>query len=130
MHLLLEFSDSEVSRIEPAQDGLHILFSAAQVARLDDSVPGRSEAGFARSVELIVAGATLSEPYAELIGRVAQGRVAVGDAWHSRLPLPSITGGPVRLELAFANRTTLSVAGDAIECRFFAGPNFAESLFC
>jgi hypothetical protein len=129
MHLMLEFSDSEVGRVERVGDQLRIHFSAAAVLQVDVAAPS-DRAGYARAVELVLFGAAVTPPAAEPMGRIAEGRLALAERWLTRLPLPHQAMLPVRLELRFAQHGEMSVVGSGVECRFADGPNFTESLSC
>ena len=128
MQHLVEFSDSEVGQIEQIGGELRLRFSAACVVRVE--TPSQPVHGYAQSVELVVFGARRTEAPSGLIGRVAQGRIAVAGRWATRLALPCRIDEPIRLELSFANHGTLNVTGDGVECRFMGEPNFSESLAC
>ena len=129
MELLLEFSDSEVARVEQLDGLLRVRFSAACVVRTAALSQPR-EHGYAQSVELLLFGATATEAPAGLIGRVVQGRIAVSGRWAARLALPGRIDAPVQLELSFAHHGTLTAQGSGVACRFVGDPNFSESLAC
>ncbi len=129
MDLLLEFSDSEVAQVEQIDGSLRVRFSAACV--ISSTPPSQpSVQGYAQAVELLLFGATATEPLAGLMGRVLRGRIAMSGSWAARLPLPSRIDAPVQLELGFAHQGTLTALGDGVECRFIGEPNFSESLAC
>ena len=129
MELLLEFSDSEVARVEQLDGLLRVRFSAACVVR--PAAPSQPQVrGYAQSVELLLIGATSTEAPAGLIGRVVQGRIAISGCWAARLALPSRIDAPVQLELSFAHHGTLTALGSGAACRFVGEPNFSESLAC
>ena len=129
MNLLLEFSDSEVGRVAWVGNQLRIHFSAAAVLQVDAASTAQRP-GYARAVELVLFGATVTPPSAEPVGRIAHGRLALAESWLTRIPLPLQAMEPVRLELCFAQHGEMSVVGSGVECRFAGGPNFAESLSC
>ena len=128
MDLLLEFSDSEVALVEQLGPLLRVRFSAACVVRT--AAPSQPVHGYAQSVELLLFGATATEPLVGLIGRVVQGRIAVSGRWAARLALPGRIDAPIQLELGFAHHGTLNVLGSGVECRFVGERNFSESLAC
>lgn len=128
MDLLLEFSDSEVAQVEQLGSVLRVRFSAACV--VGSAAPSQPVHGYAQSVELLLFGASPSEPLAGLLGRVVQGRIAVAGRWAARLALPGRIDSPIQLELAFAHQGMLDVRGRGVECRFIGKPNFSESLAC
>jgi hypothetical protein len=78
---------------------------------------------------------------ADLVGRLAHGRLAIDGRWTASLALPSTVSGGLILELGFAHGMPHAASGDVPEaplvlhatrlsCRFEGEPNFAESLFC
>jgi hypothetical protein len=129
LNLLLEFTDSEVGRVERGGDALRIHFSAAAVLEVG-AVAKAQRPGYALAVELVVFGATVTSPSAEPMGRIAHGRLALAERWLTRLPLPHRAMEPVRLELRFAQHGEMDVVGIGLECRFVDEPNFNESLSC
>lgn len=129
MALWLHFADSEVAFVAPTGDGVRIRLSAAYVLREEGGV-GKPTEGFARGVELLLAGAGLSGAVGELMGRISQGRVRIGGRWFSQMALPSSSSGTVTLELTFANHAELVLSASRIECRYESEPNFSESLLC
>lgn len=126
----LAFADSEVASLASSGDGVRIRLSAARVLRVDAAAPARPTEGFARAVELFLPGARLHEEPGHCLGRIAQGRVRIGHHWSSTLPLPFVSPSHAKLELAFANQSSLSLSADGISCRFEGEPNFTESLSC
>lgn len=131
MNLVLVFADSEVAGADVGPHGLRLRLAAACVQRRDDAGAGRPEPGYAQAVELLLVGAVPAAPAAALIGRIAHGRVQAGDGrWRSQLPLPGSLAGPLRVELAFANRSELIVSAQALHCRFDGAANFSASLAC
>jgi hypothetical protein len=129
MDLLLEFSDSEVAQVELLAGSLRVRFAAACVVRSAAPLQAATQ-GYAQSVELLLFEATATEPLSGLIGRVAQGRIAVAGRWAARLALPCRIDAPIQLELVFANHGTLNATGSALGCRFAVEPNFNEWLAC
>ena len=130
MNLSLIFADCEVAAVSSMADGVEVRLSAAHVLRAAVEPNGKSLNGYARAVTLRLAGATLAGATDQLIGRISQGRVQIKDVWLSTIALPSAVGGPVKLELGFANQSNLVLSAIGFECRFDGEPNFAESLFC
>lgn len=126
----LAFADSEVAGVAASGGGVRIRLSAAHVLRVDAAAPSRPTEGFARAVELVLAGARLHDDPGHCLGRIAQGRVRIGHHWSPTLPLPFASQGHATLELAFANQSNLSLSADGITCRFEGEPNFTESLSC
>lgn len=129
MKLLLSFEDSEIDRVEQSGDTLVIFIAAAFVKRIADAASPEQD-GFARKVRLTLHGVRHTVAASELIGRIAQGRVRIGDQWLSWIPLPSEHPGPVAIELRLSNRSSLDLSADALVCTFSGEPNFSESLFC
>ena len=129
MELLLEFSDSEVARVEQLDGLLRVQFSAACVVR--PAAPSRPRLqAYAQAVELLLLGVTATAAPAGLLGRVVDGRIAVAGRWAARLALPSRIDAPIKLELSFAHHGTLTVLGSGLVCRFVGDPNCSESLAC
>jgi len=126
----LVFADSEVVSVTATAKTIRLRFSAAHVIRSDIADSSQPVEGFARGVELLLAGASLDKAEGELIGSLAQGRVEIDGEWSSSLALPSSAQGHVTLELAFANQSSLVLTASGIECRYEGEPNFSESLFC
>lgn len=125
----LVFADSEMSAVVPSEEGVRIRLSAAHVLR-SEAAGARHTLGFARAVELVLAGAELQGAPGDFMGRIAEGRVQVGGRWASQLALPSSCAGPVVLELAFANQSQLLLRAMGLACRYEGEANFSESLFC
>ena len=129
MELLLEFSDSEVARVEQLDGVLRVRFSAACVVR--SATPSQPRVpGYAQSVELLLVGVAATDVPPDLMGRVVQGRIAVSGRWAARLALPDCIDAPIQLELGFAHHGTLNALGSGVACRFVGEPNFSESLAC
>jgi hypothetical protein len=126
----LTFDGSEVASVTASGRDVRIRLSAARVLRSESADANRLVEGFARGVELLMAGTSLDEAEGHFIGSISQGRVAISGAWSSVIALPSLHAGPVTLELVFANQSSLTLAASGIECRYDGEPNFSESLFC
>lgn len=135
MTLWLEFADSEVAEAQWAGTTLMLRLSAAAL-RIDDlTAQGlTARSGIARGVRLelngLPEGATLPDG---CFGRLAHGRVEAGGRWSSRLPLPGVLSGPIRLELVWSNGTALTLQAGAngrLTTAFTGVPNVHESLAC
>ena len=128
MAFTLVLADTEVARVELAPGTVRVCCAAAHVRRTE---PGAATlVGWSRGVELLLAGATVVEGPAGCFGRLAHGRLRIDGQWASTLALPGACRGSVRLELGFANQSSLVVDAEGIDCRFEGDANFAESLFC
>lgn len=127
--LILRLADCEVSQVVVTSAGVTVRLAAAFVQQ-ETAGGDKPVDGFARAVALDLVGATLDEAPGSFIGRIAEGRVGIDGRWASGIALPSRVSAAVTLELAFANRSQLTLRAGAIECRFEGEANFAESLFC
>ena len=122
---LFEFHDSEVSEVRAEGPDLVLCFSAAFVQQASDGV-----AGYARTLEMRLAGAETEGPLQDGFGRLAEGELRVGaDRIHPVL-LPFVAQGPVRVSLRFNNGTQLSMQASAVTLRFGGDPRFMESYAC
>lgn len=128
MALGVEFADSEVASVARVGTALHIRLAAA--AARSTGAGQASTHGHVAGVTLVLGDAVAEQPLHELLGRITTGRVEIGGRWLSQVALPSDSAGPVRLELAFANRGMLAAAGSAFACRTDGTPRFTESLAC
>lgn len=126
--MLLMFAESEVAGVTVSADRVELRFAAARLLRPSPD-GGPPVEGYGRGLRLELFGARTADT-AGAFGRLADGRLQLGGAWAARVPLPTVFDGPVRLELAFANRTTLVLAGHGFACGFDGVPDFAEALSC
>lgn len=134
-------ADSEILRAHLASDTLRLVLSAAQVEVMGTA--GRRLTGHASGLTLVCEGldaASLAAlpPVGELMGRVADGRLQVGGAWHRRWPLHAplhappldAAGAPVRLQWQLAHRTELDVCCARAWLDGLDGARFHPSLAC
>ena len=146
-------ADSEILRAHLAGDTLRLVLSAAQVEVMGTA--GRRLTGHASGLTLVCEGldaASLAAlpPVGELMGRVADGRLQVGGAWHRRWPLHArlhapldaelrgplhappadAAGAPVRLQWQLAHRTELDVCCARAWLDGLDGARFHPSLAC
>jgi hypothetical protein len=128
MALFVAFADSEVASVARVGTALHIRLAAA--AALSAGEGPAPTHGHVAGVTLVLGDAVVDTPLHELLGRIAAGRVELGGRWLAQVALPSDSAGPVRLELAFANRGVLAATGGAFTCRTDGTPRFTESLAC
>jgi hypothetical protein len=119
----LDFQDSEVACIEVDGGSLRLRFAAASVTQ-------HGEAGYLPGLEIHIGQARWSGELAECVGRIAGGRLIAQGTTSMRLPLPYSLDGPSTLELAFANRSQLSVTSMSLACRVDGDAPFAPSLAC
>jgi hypothetical protein len=129
MTLTWALADSEVATVSAAGSELRLRCSAASLRRRTDTGE-RPTPGFGRHVVLTVRAARILGEQGPAIGRLTGGRVHLDGAWRSELPLPLDWQGAVRVELAFAVRSSLVVAGSGLSADFAEGVNFTESLAC
>ena len=128
MPLTVAFADSEVASVTHVGTALHIRLAAASATRAD---AGQAPVhGHVAAMEWVLHGASVDAPLHDLFGRLTSGRVEIAGRWLAEVALPSHAAGPVRIELAFANRSALAAVGTAFECRVDGAPRFSESLAC
>jgi hypothetical protein len=130
MDLMLAWADAEVRSVQADGDALCIHFAAVPAQPLSDGRALASEAGYARAVALVLARARWEGDLADCIGRLREGRLQIDGLWRSQLALPFDGTTAVRAELLFGNGTPLTVSAQALQCRWIAGPDFAESYAC
>jgi hypothetical protein len=132
MHLLL--ADSEIASVEAIEGdddraALHIRLAAA--AARSDAAPGdRAQDGFVAGVTLVLAGAHVVVHDTPLLGRVAAGVLRRAGQRLAALPLPGRIEGPLRLELALANRSVLVADAASLAVTIDGAPVFTESSAC
>jgi hypothetical protein len=128
----LLWSDSEIAQVVAGSDDpqgtWHIRLAVAQVRP-----PETDELGYARGVLITLTGVTQTQTDADGIGRLAWARLTDPTASAPSplaLTLPGSVTGPLRLELAFANGTSLQWDAQALRCDWAAEVNFRAALAC
>lgn len=130
LNAAFEFHDSEVRSVEPREDSLIVMFSAAYVHRSTGRPGVHSGSGYVQSVEMEFLGATWDGPTTECVGRLSGGSVISNSMAQSIIELPFSSNGPVSSELQFSNGSLLSVKAQKLVCRFAGEPRFVEILRC
>jgi hypothetical protein len=132
---LLSFADSEITRVQAQADRLWLRFAAAHVTPLPDDAhaPASLPSGYLSGLELLVWRSAGSQPAPlpdDLLGRIAAGQIELDGQALRRLVVPARLDGAITLQLEFANRASLVVAGSRAEFRLDAGARFNEALSC
>ena len=130
MHTTLEFHGSEIDRIEAADRGLTILFSAAHVHRTDDGSRLGGVSGFLDALEMRFDNATWNGALADCLGRLTDGKLVADGVPQLRPALPCTHTNGVRVELQFANGVQLFMTAASLVCRFTREPHFVEDFRC
>lgn len=151
--LALHFPDSEVASVRRDGDALVLRFAAA-ATELCTAEGAPVQAGYSLGLWLRLAGAEVLDEEPPTFGRLHEGRLvadpipvdAAGSpadaggaaspgsapprALPGALPVGPRLDGPLRLELAFANRARLVARGRHAQLGFDGAPNFDDSLQC
>lgn len=104
----LDFGDSEVAALSLQGGTLRLRFSVARVV-----VQG--EAGYLKSVMLILSDVRVDGTLDGCVGTLAEGRLRVDGRTVSPLPLPFAAAGRIALELRWRNRCSLNVSAAAVQ---------------
>ena len=130
MQTTLEFHGSEIDRIEAANRGLTVLFSAAHVHRTDDGAGLGGVSGFLNALEMRFDNATWDGPLTDCLGRLTDGKLVADGVPQARPALPCTHTNGVRVELQFANGVQLFMTAASLVCRFTREPHFVEDFRC
>jgi hypothetical protein len=129
MNFILEFHDSQVSKVQAGAEGLHIAFSSAYAHRSGDT-PGDVISGYVRPVEMLLSASVWNGPLEECIGKLSGGALCLDGQPLPRVPLPYENSGQIALELIFANGSALTAMAQSVVVRFSGEAHFVESFFC
>lgn len=129
---VLEFQDSQVSRMQAIGADLHVLLSAAHVSCRAGHLAAAPEEteGYLSPLVLVFRQARWQGELALALGRLAEGEVWMGGQRLCRLPLPWVSAAPVRARLALANGVVLEIEADALVCPLSGDETFTASLAC
>ena len=130
MQTTLDFHGSEIDRIEAADRGLTLLFSAAHVHRTDDGSRLGGVSGFLDALEMRFDNATWNGALADCLGRLTDGKLVADGVPQLRPALPCTHTNGVRVELQFANGVQLFMTAASLVCRFTREPHFVEDFRC
>ena len=130
MQTRLEFHGSEIDRIEAADRGLSVLFSAAHVHRTDKVSAPDSAFGFLNALEMRFDNAIWDGPLTDCMGRLTDGKLVAAGVPQARPALPCTHTKGVRVELQFANGVQLFITAASLTCRFNSEPHFVEDFRC
>jgi hypothetical protein len=125
------FADSELLALQPEDDGLNIVFSAAWVL-LQTVADAPVQNGYLRGLQLQLQGVAHLGLLPTALGRLKGGSV-VGSATaqrQTRLDLPGHWSGPLALELELAQGPALQWSGSGLVALLQPGWSFLESLAC
>ena len=130
INLAIEFHDSEVASVLQDESELRVTFSAA-VVHGSSGVPG-SDDGIVvmQAVELVLRGVVGMVQTDGCIGKLSDGHVEVHGTRQSLLSVPSSQTGLVRIDLTFANGSTLEAEGRVLEISRHGEPRFLEVFRC
>ena len=130
MQTTLEFHGSEIDRIEAADRGLSVLFSAAHVHRTDEVSAPDGAFGFLNALEMRFDNAIWDGPLTDCMGRLTDGKLVAAGVPQARPALPCTHTNGVRVELQFANGVQLFITAASLTCRFNSEPHFVEDFRC
>ena len=130
MQTTLEFHGSEIDRIEAADRGLSVLFSAAHVHRTDEVSAPDGAFGFLNALEMRFDNAIWDGPLTDCMGRLTDGKLVAAGVPQARPALPCTHTKGVRVELQFANGVQLFITAASLTCRFNSEPHFVEDFRC
>ena len=130
INLAIEFHDSEVSSVALGASELRVAFSAA-IVHASDGAPG-SEDGIVvlQAVEMVLHGINGSVETEGCVGKLSDGYVEFEGSRQSMLPVPSSRTGSVRIDLSFANGSSLVASGGTLEVSRHGEPQFLEVFRC